>query len=153
VCGVEDQVSVAEDEAQLCDPAQTVDFVARSGVDLFAPAIGTAHGVYKTENPKLDFERFDKINQLLRGKGLRVPLVVHGGTGLKPEVVHKLVALGGAKYNVSTDLKYALIDATFNYISSHRDEYNPGRVDKAVRKAIMERVWYWMGLLGCEGKA
>lgn len=47
VAGVEDQVKVAEDEALLCDPDSAVEFVERSGVDLFAPAIGTAHGVYK----------------------------------------------------------------------------------------------------------
>src|SRR3990170_399991 len=44
VSGVEDQVKVAEDEAQLANPEQSVEFVERTGLDLFAPAIGTAHG-------------------------------------------------------------------------------------------------------------
>ncbi|MFW6255833.1 MAG: class II fructose-bisphosphate aldolase [Candidatus Sumerlaeota bacterium] len=153
VGGVEDQVVVAEDEAQLCDPEKTLEFVEKTGVDLFAPAIGTAHGVYKTENPKLDFDRFEKIQEILNGNGVKTPLIVHGGTGLKPDVVKRLVALGGAKFNVSTDLKHALIDSTWDYLSANREEYNPGRIDKAVRKAIMERVWTWIDLLGCEGKA
>ncbi len=152
VSGVEDQVRVAEDEAQLCDPEKTAEFVERTGVDLFAPAIGTAHGVYKTENPRIDFERFEKIQQLLNGSAQRIPLIVHGGTGLKEDVVGRLVALGGAKFNVSTDLKHALIDATYEYISAHREEYNPGRVDKAVRQAIRERISYWIDLLGSAGK-
>ena len=153
VSGVEDQVRVAESEAELCDPARSREFVERSGVDLFAPAIGTAHGVYMTENPKIDFDRFEKIQQVVNGQGIIAPLIVHGGTGLKPAVVRRLVALGGAKFNVSTDLKYALIDATFDYISAHRDEYNPGKIDAAAKRAVMQRVDYWIDLLGCGGKA
>ncbi|HIE57160.1 MAG TPA: class II fructose-bisphosphate aldolase, partial [Anaerolineales bacterium] len=90
VSGVEDQIRVAEDEAQLCSPEQAVDFVERTGVDIFAPAIGTAHGVYKTKNPKVDFERLGKINQMLNGNGVKTPLVVHGGTGLSREYATKL---------------------------------------------------------------
>lgn len=153
VSGVEDQVRVAETEAELCDPARAREFVERSGVDLFAPAIGTAHGVYTTENPKIDFDRFEKIQQIVNGDRINVPLIVHGGTGLKPEVVRRLVALGGAKFNVSTDLKYALIDATYDYIASHRNEYNPGKIDIAAKRAVMERVDQWIDLLGCDGKA
>ena len=54
VSGVEDQIRIAEDEAALCDPEQAVEFVERTGVDLLAPAIGTAHGIYKTKDPKVD---------------------------------------------------------------------------------------------------
>ncbi len=153
VSGVEDQVRVAETEAELCDPARSLEFVQRSGVDLFAPAIGTAHGVYMTENPKIDFDRFEQIQQIVNGQDIIAPLIVHGGTGLKAEVVRRLVALGGAKFNVSTDLKYALIDATYDYIAAHRDQYNPGKIDIAAKQAVMARVGYWMDLLGCAGKA
>lgn len=153
VSGVEDQVRVSEDEAELCDPEQALDFVDQTGIDIFAPAIGTAHGVYKTKFPKIDFERFEKTAQLINGSALRVPLVVHGGTGLQPDVVKQLVALGGAKYNVSTDLKHTLIDTTFDYITGNRDEYNPGKIDKTVKEAIKERIAYWIGLLGSANKA
>lgn len=153
VSGVEDQVRVAEDETQLCDPQQAVEFVERTGVDLLAPAIGTAHGVYKTKNPKVDFERFGKIAQLLNGDRVRAPLVVHGGTGLPRDYVERLVELGGAKFNVSTELKRTLIDATYEYISAHRDEYNPGKVDIAVKDAIRACVTHWIDMLGSAGKA
>ena len=153
VSGVEDQVKVAEDEAQLCDPEQAMAFVDQTGIDIFAPAIGTAHGVYKTKDPKLDFDRLKKIAEMINGKEPRVPLVVHGGTGLQPDVVKKLVSLGGSKYNVSTDLKHTLIDTTYDYISGHRDEYNPGKVDAAVKEAIKDRIKYWIDLLGSANKA
>jgi tagatose 1,6-diphosphate aldolase GatY/KbaY len=82
-----------------------------------------------------------------------VPLVVHGGTGLQPDVVKRLVSLGGAKYNVSTDLKHTLIDTTYRYITDHREEYNPGNIDKSVKEAIKERIKYWIGLLGSADRA
>ncbi len=153
VSGVEDQVKVAEDEAALCDPQQALEFVDQTGIDIFAPAIGTAHGVYKTKDPKLDFDRLKQIAELINGKQIRIPLVIHGGTGLKPDVAKRLISLGGSKFNVSTDLKHALIDATHDYISSHRDEYNPGKIDIAVKEAIKAKVAYWIDLLGSAGKA
>ncbi len=153
VSGVEDQVVVAEDEAQLCSPAQAVDFVERTGVDIFAPAIGTAHGVYKTKNPKVDFERLGEINQILNGNGIKTPLVVHGGTGLSKEYAIKLVEMGGAKFNVSTELKHSMIDAVYTYISANRDEYNPGKIDIAIKAAIRGTVGRWIDILGSAGKA
>jgi ketose-bisphosphate aldolase len=153
VGGVEDQVKVAEDEAQLANPQQSVEFVERTGVDIFAPAIGTAHGVYKTKNPKIDFERMAAIHKMLNGGGIKTPLVVHGGTGLPEEYIKKLLAAGGAKFNVSTELKHTLIDAKFEYISAHRDEYDPGKIDVVVRDATRKAVMHWIDMLESAGKA
>jgi tagatose 1,6-diphosphate aldolase GatY/KbaY len=153
VGGVEDQIKVAEDEAQLANPDQAIEFVERTGVDIFAPAIGTAHGVYKTKNPKIDFERMATINKMLNGNGVKTPLVVHGGTGLPEDYIKKLLDAGGAKFNVSTELKHTLIDAKYEYISAHRDEYNPGKLDIFVRDAIRKAVMHWIDMLGSEGKA
>ncbi len=153
VGGVEDQIKVAEDEAQLANPEQSVEFVQRTGVDIFAPAIGTAHGVYKTKNPKIDTERMATINKLLNGNGIKTPLVVHGGTGLPEETIKKLLAAGGAKFNVSTELKRVLIDAKWEYISAHRDEYDPGKLDKFVRDATRKAVIHWMQMIESVGHA
>lgn len=153
VGGVEDQIKVAEDEAQLANPEQSIEFVERTGVDIFAPAIGTAHGVYKTKNPKIDFERMATIHKMLNSNGIKTPLVVHGGTGLPDDYVAKLLAAGGAKFNVSTELKHTLIDAKWEYLSAHRDEYDPGKLDVFVRDATRKAVMHWMDKLGCNGKA
>jgi tagatose 1,6-diphosphate aldolase GatY/KbaY len=153
VSGVEDQIKVSEDEAQLANPQQSVEFCERTGVDIFAPAIGTAHGVYKTKNPKIDFERMATINKMLNGNGIKTPLVVHGGTGLPEDYIKKLLAAGGAKFNVSTELKHTLIDSKFEYISAHRDEYDPGKLDKFVRDATRKAVIHWMQMVESVGKA
>ena len=153
VGGVEDQVIVAEDETQLADPKQSAEFVEQTGVDLFAPAIGTAHGIYKTANPKIDVRRFAQIASVLNGGGAKVPLVVHGGTGLPPETVVQLVKAGAAKFNVSTELKHALIDASSRYLDEFRSSYDPGALDKAVQSAVKKVVFSWIDLLGSAGKA
>ena len=153
VGGVEDQIKVAEDEAQLANPKQSIEFVERTGVDIFAPAIGTAHGVYKTKNPKIDFERLATIHKMLNSDGVKTPVVVHGGTGLPEDYIKRLLAAGGAKFNVSTELKHTMIDAKFEYISAHRDEYDPGKIDVAVRDATRKVVMHWMDMLESTGKA
>jgi len=153
VGGVEDQIKVAEDEAQLANVEQSIEFVERTGVDIFAPAIGTAHGVYKTKNPKIDFERMATIHKMLNSNGIKTPVVVHGGTGLPDDYIVKLREAGGAKFNVSTELKHTLMDAKWEYISAHREEYDPGKLDVFVKDATRKAVMHWMDKLGCEGKA
>lgn len=153
VSGVEDQIKVTEDEAQLANPMQSVEFIERTGLDLFAPAIGTAHGVYKTKNPKVHFERLEEVHRLLNAKEVRVPLVVHGGTGLPPEYIERLIAVGGSKFNVSTELKYTLIDSTYDYITKNRQEYDPGKIDVAAKDATRNAVMHWMEMLKSPGKA
>jgi ketose-bisphosphate aldolase len=153
VSGVEDQVVVAEDAAQLCDPDMAVTFVKQTGIDLLAPAIGTAHGIYKTTNPVLDFDRLATIAKKINGNGPTTPLVIHGGTGLSDETVKRLVSLGGSKFNVSTELKHCLIDTTYDYLSANRNQYDPGKLDQAVVASISGVIERWINLLGSGGKA
>jgi tagatose 1,6-diphosphate aldolase GatY/KbaY len=153
VDSVKDQLQAAETQTLLTIPEQAMQYVAATGVDLLAPAIGTAHGIYRKKNPKIDFERLGKINELLNGSAIRTPLVVHGGTGLPENHIQNLIEMGGAKFNISTELKHTLIDATYKYISGNREEYEPGKVDIAVRDAIRKSVGHWMHMLGSVGKA
>jgi fructose/tagatose bisphosphate aldolase len=80
-------------------------------------------------------------------------LVVHGGTGLPEEYITRLLQMGGAKFNVSTELKHTLIDATYEYISAKRDEYDPGKIDIAVKDAVRKVVSHWIDMLGSAGRA
>ena len=121
-------------------------------MDLFAPAIGTAHGVYKTADPKVDFQRLENIRKTLGAANLQVPLIVHGGTGLPKRTVQRLIESGGAKFNVATELKHVLIDTTLQYIQDHSEEYNPGNLDKATQEQIKKTIRGWIELLGCTGK-
>lgn len=151
VVGVEDDISVKGNEVALCDPGKAEEFVRRTGIDVFAPAIGTAHGMYKAE-PKIDFELFEKIAVMFNGKEVRIPLVIHGGTGLSEEVTRRLVSLGGCKFNVSTELKHVLIDTSFEYLAVNKKDYNPGKLDAAVYAKTVETIEKWIEILGSAGK-
>lgn len=153
VSGVEDQIAVVENEAELCPADKAVEFVERTGVDIFAPAIGTAHGVYSTPNPRIDYDRLEAIVAELADYEPLTPVVIHGGTGLGPDIVDRLIDSGGAKFNVSTDLKHVLIDTTEKYIEEYKQDYNPGKLDKAVKEAHVERIGEWIEMFGSAGKA
>jgi tagatose 1,6-diphosphate aldolase GatY/KbaY len=150
---VEDLEINAGDKAELADPQQAAEFVEATGLDVLAPAIGTAHGVYKVKYPKVDFERLAQINRKLNGSRIKTPLVVHGGTGLPEDYIKKLIEAGGAKFNVSTELKRTLIDAQFEYMAANRQEYESGKIDVAGRDAIRKVVGRWIQVLGSAGKA
>lgn len=82
------------------DPKQAKEFVEKTEVDCLAVAIGTAHGNYpKDFKPELDFERLHAIKE-----ELKIPLVLHGGSGAGEENIRKAVSLGINKINVCTDL-------------------------------------------------
>ncbi len=80
-------------------PEDAAYFAKATGADALAVAIGTAHGFYK-EEPKLDFERLKAI-----AEATKVPLVLHGGSGVPDEAVKKAVSLGICKVNVATEIK------------------------------------------------
>ena len=96
ISGVEDDIN--QPASMSASFEDTVAFIEQTGVDAIAPAIGTAHGVYRGV-PQLNYT-------LMRQLSVQpVPVVVHGGTGLPKEDFQALIALGAAKINLSTVLK------------------------------------------------
>jgi tagatose 1,6-diphosphate aldolase GatY/KbaY len=83
------------------EPAEAKEFVAQTGVDYLAVAVGTIHGFYKGE-PNLDFERLSEIRQLVD-----IPLVLHGTSGVPDEQVREAIKCGICKVNYATDLRVA----------------------------------------------
>lgn len=82
----------------LTDPEEAVRFVAETGVDTLAVAVGTAHGLYDGE-PKLALDRLAALRDRLD-----VPLVLHGGSGLSDDQYRAAIARGIAKINIFTNL-------------------------------------------------
>jgi fructose-bisphosphate aldolase class II len=90
--GVEEHVSVSEENAKLTNPAQAKEFVERSGVDALACAIGTSHGAFKFSGTQgLHFEVLEEIQKRLPG----FPLVMHGSSSVPQEEVARINAAGG----------------------------------------------------------
>lgn len=98
VGGTEDGIAVSLDEVRYTDPEDAVEFVKQTGIDALAVAIGTNHGQYKSKT-NISFEQLKKIHE-----AVHIPLVIHGGTGVKDEDVHRVIDLGIRKFNVGTEL-------------------------------------------------
>ncbi len=107
--GTTDFVETDEDEEAFTDPDEAALFVERTGVDALAVAVGTAHGHYVTRRPRVDLERLAAIRA-------RTPvhLVLHGGSGVPPEMMQAAIRLPGggvSKVNIATDLEHAMLTA------------------------------------------
>jgi len=83
-------------------PQDAVKFVAETGVDALAVAVGTAHGFYKGE-VRLDFERLGEISKAVG----ETALVLHGGSGVPAELMQEAIRCGIRKINFGTELKNA----------------------------------------------
>jgi len=147
IVGVEDDIHVKEQDAHLADPEQAIRFCAEVKPDCFAPAIGTAHGVYKGE-PKIAYDLLEEV-----AVKTAIPLALHGGTGLADDVFKKCISLGCAKVNISTQLKYAFIDGVVDYHDAHNTEYNPLKVIGAQFEALKAGIMENINLFGGVGKA
>jgi ketose-bisphosphate aldolase len=143
--GVEDEEGV--ETARLADPQKAILFCNRLRLDLLAPAIGTAHGVYRGE-PRVDFHRLEEI---ARGTGL--PLALHGGTGLSDEVFRRAIDLGCTKVNISTSLKHVFIDSFEAYRRVHAGEYEPIKLLARQIEALRDNVAGFIRLFGAAGRA
>lgn len=123
-----------------------LDFIRSTGVDCFAPAIGNAHGVYRTA-PHLDNQRVSDIVA-----AIPVPIALHGGTGMTADQFHDLISRGCAKVNISTALKIAFMKSGFDYMTDHPGDYDPPSLFRAQRAAVMEMAREHIRLFGSEGR-
>lgn len=104
--GVEDDKHVNDDQARLANFDECVRFVRdMPELAVFAPAIGTAHGLYKGE-AKIAYDLLKRITDVIP-----VPIALHGGTGLTEEQFHRCIAGGCAKVNISTMHKILYINS------------------------------------------
>jgi len=144
--GVEDGVgSDAASTIQSLDVA--LDFIRSTGIDCFAPAIGNAHGMYRT-TPHLDNQRVSDIVN-----AVPIPIALHGGTGLRPEQFSDLIARGCAKVNISTALKIEFMKSGHEYMTAHPGEYDPPALFRAQRAALIEMAKAHIAMFGSAGRA
>jgi ketose-bisphosphate aldolase len=146
VGGVEDDVG-SDKEGDLLPIEKEIEFIEKTGIYCYAPPIGTAHGFYKAA-PTI---RYDRIEQLVAAT--QMPMVLHGGSGLSNEVFARLIALGAAKVNISTDLKKTFADGFRTYLEAKPTEYNPLKLIGAVRANVTEMAKGYFKVFGSEGKA
>lgn len=172
LAGVEDDVNVSEEDSSYTRPEEVEEFVARTGVDSLAIAIGTSHGAFKFKGePELRFDILEEVKRRLPG----FPIVLHGASSVIPELVDKINKYGGSmpgakgvpedmlrqaarsavcKINIDSDLRLAMTATIREYLTQHPDHFDPRQYLKPAREAIKELVKNKLvNVLGCDGKA
>ncbi len=170
LAGVEDIVNVDEKEAILTNPEDAKRFVELTDVDALAVAVGTSHGAYKFKGePKLDIERVKTIADLVQ-----IPLVLHGASGVIPEIVELATKYGAklpgakgvpddqiklaieagiCKINIDTDLRLAFLAAVRRELTEKPENFDPRKYLGPGREMVKEVVKKKMRLFGSSGKA
>ncbi|MCX8600390.1 MULTISPECIES: tagatose bisphosphate family class II aldolase [unclassified Gilliamella] len=144
--GIEDDLVVDAKDALYTNPQQAVEFIEKTGIDSLAIAIGTAHGLYKSD-PKLDFDRLSEIRSIVD-----IPLVLHGASGVPDKDVRECIKRGICKVNVATELKIAFADALKSYLIENPDANDPRHYMKPAKLAMKEIVKKIITTCGCAGK-
>ena len=92
------------------------EYTEQSGVDALAIAIGNAHGIYKGI-PTLDFLRLEEIK-----RNIKVPIVLHGSSGIPANSLRKAIALGVRKININTEVSTKGIQTARSFLAGHLDK-------------------------------
>ena len=174
LAGVEDHVDVSADKARYTNAEEAAEFVARTGCDSLAIAMGTSHGAYKFKpgtKPALRFDILEEIMALLPG----FPLVLHGASsvpahlietvnrfggvmpgavGIPDEQLRKASALGVCKINVASDTRIAITAAVRRYLAENPSHFDPRQYLSPARREVKEMVRQKLrDVLGSAGKA
>jgi fructose-bisphosphate aldolase class II len=148
ITGVED--GIGSDTAAHRQSLETqLHYLETTGVDVFAPAIGNAHGVYRS-SPTLDFDRVSEIQA-----AHPIPIALHGGTGMSDEQFHELIRRGCAKVNISTALKITFMKSSLAFLrgAEEADKWDPPSLFSAVRGDVVALTTQLASTFGSAGKA
>lgn len=174
LAGVEDDVSVSVDKARCTDAEEAAKFVALTGCDSLAIAMGTSHGAYKFKpgtTPALRFDILEEIMALLPG----FPLVLHGASsvpqhhidtinrfggtmpgavGIPDSELRRASAMGVCKINVASDTRIAITAAVRQYFAEHPEHFDPRQYLAPARENVKELVQHKLKkVMGSFGKA
>ena len=170
LAGIEDDVKVAAHAASYTRPEEVEEFVAKTGCDSLAIAIGTSHGAYKftaaqcTRNekgilvpPPLRFDVLEEVSKRLPG----FPIVLHGSSSVPQDFVKTINEHGGkmpdavgipeeqlrhaaelsvCKINIDSDLRLAMTATIRQYFDEHPGDFDPRQYLKPARAAIKAMV-------------
>ena len=145
--GVEDDLSVAEEDAAFAKPEEAIRYWEETRVDALALAVGTAHGVYKGE-PRI---RFDIIKAV--ADKIEAPIVLHGGSGVPDQAIREAIRQGAGKINVNTENQVASTETIRKILAAKPDLIDPRKYLGPGREAIKEVVKTKIRLFGSHNQA
>jgi fructose-bisphosphate aldolase class II len=161
-------------DQMLTDPVQAKDFVAKTGVDALAIAIGTSHGAYKfTRKPTGDILAIDRI-AAIHAQIPNTHLVMHGSSsvpqewlaiirqfggdiketyGVPVEEIQRGIQSGVRKINIDTDIRLAMTGAMRQIFAQQPSEFDPRKALVAAKNAARGIVKARFEAFGCAGQA
>jgi len=127
----------------LTAPEQAAEFVKQTGVDLFAPAVGNLHGIIESQgNPSLDISRISEIK-----KAVNVPLVLHGGSGIRDADFISAIDAGVSIVHINTELRIAWRKGMERALKENPEEITPYKllpiVIEEIKKVVEQRLKLW----------
>ncbi|MEM2123542.1 MAG: class II fructose-bisphosphate aldolase [Candidatus Bathyarchaeia archaeon] len=125
----------------LTDPDRAAKFLEETGVDALSVSVGHVHGLYK-DKPRLDLERIRRL------RGLGVPLVLHGGTGVSDDDAGEAVRAGIAKINLGYELRRSFLRGVREGLEEMPEAY-PEKIFKRGERSFKETVRRKMRVYGC----
>ena len=136
-----------------CADPDECKMIADLGVTMLAAGIGNIHGKYPENWAGLSFETLAKVQE----KTGKMPLVLHGGTGIPEDMIKKAIDLGVSKINVNTECQLAFAAATRKYVEEGKDlqgkGFDPRKLLAPGAEAIKATVKEKIELFGSANKA
>lgn len=147
ITGVEDDHG-SDDVSKQQSLETALNFIDATGIDVFAPSIGNAHGTYKAA-PVLDVNR---VTEIVEARS--IPIALHGGSGLSPEQFQDLIARGCAKVNISTALKETFMKSNLVFLKQAElnSKWDPPSLLKHTRGDVIDMVKELAEQFGSAGK-
>ena len=170
LAGIEEHV--VNDKSQFTDPDEVQEFVAKTGVDSLAIAIGTSHGAFKFKGKaELRFDILEEIEKRLPG----FPIVLHGSSSVPQEFVKMIEQYGGVmqgaqgipeemlrraakkavcKINIDSDIRLAFTATIRKHLAENPSHFDPRQYLSPAREAVKQMVKHKIvNVLGSDNKA
>lgn len=147
-----DYVESDDDEELYTIPAEAGYFVEQTGIDALAVSVGTAHGVYMVQQPKIDLERLKAVRELTTAH-----LVLHGGSGVPATMIEGAIRIPGggvSKVNIATDLELVALAALNrdNFMTSAKMDAlsaeDRQRAQQAVYEVVQDKIQHFLKSAG-----
>lgn len=127
--------SIPEGAGILTSPEEAKRFADDTGIDLLAPSIGSVHGLIKSGKPHIDAEVTNKIKEITN-----LPLVLHGGSGLRDEDFVNAIKAGVNIVHINSEIRLAWKEAVGEFIKNNPEEINPTKILKPAVDAVEQVV-------------
>lgn len=110
-------------------------FIEMTDIDMFAPSVGSIHGLIKTGKPHIDEVRVREIKE-----AVKIPLVLHGGSGLRDEDFTNAIKAGVSIVHINSEIRLAYKESVKKFIAEHENEITPAKILQPAVDAIQKIV-------------